>query len=313
MKKKQFYLWMLVGFAYSVSTAQELPPIFSTTPKQIAAASTLASFPPKTFLENLILLPSGDLLVSSHYEGVVYKVNSKGEKEKFASVKGKVTGIAAYGKDRFVLTGNDENDKPEIYLLDTKGTINKLMDLKEGQFLNGIAHLSGDDFLVADSYKGSIWKVNANEKIASEWLTDDLLKRGNEQNPTPAANGLKIYNNTVYISNTQKQLLLKVKIENGKPSKPEVFVSKVNLDDFTFDDAGNLYGTTHVYNNVIKISPTKEVTIIAEQPQGVSGCTACVLKKNAKGYVLYVSTNGGMYFPPPTGIEDSKIVVLSIQ
>jgi sugar lactone lactonase YvrE len=243
----------------------------------------------------------------------VYKVTSKGEKEKFASVKGKVTGIAAYGKDKFILTGNDENDKSEIYLLDTKGTISKLMDLPDAQFVNGITHLSGDDFLVADSYKGSIWKVNAKEKTASEWLADDLLKRGSEQNPTPAANGIKIYNNTAYISNTQNQLLLKVKITNGKPAKPEVFVSNVNLDDFIFDAAGNLYGTTHVYNNVVKISPEKKVTIIAEQPQGVSGSTACVLKKNAKGYTLYVSTNGGMSFPPPTGIEESKIVVLSIQ
>ena len=308
MKKKQLLLLWLLGFCCIVSTAQELPPIFKNTPKQIAAAKTFASFPQKTFLENLILLPSGEMLVNSHFEGTVYKINSKGDKQKFASVNGKLTGIAAYGNNQFVLTGNDENDKAEVYLLDNKGNIKKLMDLPEAQFANGIAHLNGDDFLIADSYKGCIWKINAKTKTVSEWLTGDLLKRGSEENPTPAANGIKSYNNTVYISNTQKQLLLKVKLTNGKPSKPEVFVSNVNLDDFIFDAAGNLYGATHVYNSIIKITPSKKITVIAEQPQGVSGSTACVLRKNTKGYTLYVSTNGGMYLPPPTGIEEGKII-----
>jgi sugar lactone lactonase YvrE len=98
-----------------------------------------------------------------------------------------------------------------------------------------------------------------------------------------------------------------------KPSKPVVYVSNVNLDDFTFDATGNLYGATHIYNKVIKISPKKEVTILAEQPQGVAGCTACVLKKKNKGYTLFISTNGGMYYPPATGIEASKVVALTIQ
>jgi len=313
MKNKHLLLTWLIGLGSITVNAQELPPIFKNTPKAIVTSKTFAAFPQKTFLENLILLPNGEMLVNSHFEGIVYKISSKGVKEKFASVNGKVTGIAAYGSNKFVLTGNDENDKAEVYLLDSKGNINKLIGLPEGQFVNGITHLSGDDFLIADSYKGCIWKINAKTKTISEWLTNGLLKRASEQNPTPAANGIKINNGILYISNTQKQLLLKVKLTNGKPSTPEVFVSNVNLDDFTFDGAGNLYGATHVYNSIIKITPSKKVSVIAEQPQGVSGSTACVLKKNTTGYTLYVSTNGGMYLPPPTGIEESKVIALNIK
>ncbi|MEI6408230.1 MAG: gluconolactonase [Bacteroidota bacterium] len=292
---------------------QNLPDIFKDTPRQIVPAATLAAFPPKTFLENLLLLPDGNMLVNSHFEGVVYKINSRGEKQKFASVKGKVTGIAAYGKHGFLLTGTDENDKAEVYLLDKKGAIRPLISLPEGQFLNGITQWSGDEFLIADSYKGCIWKINAKTKKAAIWVSDDLLKRGNVQNPTPAANGIKVFNKTVYISNTQQQQILSIAVMQGKPAKPQVFLSNVNIDDFTFDAAGNLYGATHVYNSILKITPKKQVTIIAEQPQGVSGSTACILRKNTKGYTLFVSTNGGMYLPPVTGIEDSKIITLQIQ
>lgn len=104
-----------------------------------------------------------------------------------------------------------------------------------------------------------------------------------------------------------------MKIQNGKPTKPVVFLSNVILDDFIFDAAGNLYGATHIYNSIVKISPDKQVTIIAEQPQGMSGSTACAIKKTSTGYTLYVCTNGGMYLPPSTGIEESKIVAFALK
>jgi hypothetical protein len=85
--KKLFLPSLLLVVSCTLTKAQELPPIFKDTPKQIVSAKTLASFPQKTFLENLILLPDGSLLANSHFEGVVYKITSSGEKTKFASVK----------------------------------------------------------------------------------------------------------------------------------------------------------------------------------------------------------------------------------
>jgi hypothetical protein len=42
---------------------------------------------------------------------------------------------------------------------------------------------------------------------------------------------------------------------------------------------------------------------------GVAGCTAVVLdKSDFKQPVLYVSTNGGMAVPPPSGVEEGKVV-----
>lgn len=196
---------MIIGLVCSKLWAQELPPIFKSTPKKIIEGRTLSSFPQKTFLESLVLLSNGEILVNSHYEGIVYKINREGGKVKFASINGRLVGIAAYGKDKFIVTGSDENETAAIYIINAKGTANKLLNIPNGQFLNGITPLGGNEFLVADSYKGCVWKVNALTKLATEWLTDDLLKRSSEQDPTPAANGIKIYDNTAYISNSQKK------------------------------------------------------------------------------------------------------------
>lgn len=312
--KTTYHKILLIGFYFSWLTlsAQELPAIFKNVPEKILPARVLATFPPKTFLENLVVLKDGSLLVTSHYEGVVYKIDSKGMSSKFASVKGKVTGIAPYGSRNFVLTGNDENDKPVLYVLDGNGTITLLMAVPEGIFLNGITHYKNDDYLIADSYKGCIWKVNVKTKTITNWLENDLLKRSDANNPTPAANGIKLFKNNLYVSNTQRQLLLRISLEDATPDEPEIYAKDVNIDDFTFDESGNLYGTTHVYNSVIRLTPEKSLSIIAEQPQGVSGSTACALQKTKSGLQLYVSTNGGMYLPPPTGIENSKIIILKI-
>lgn len=314
LSKKQLSLTLMFFGASIALFAQQRPPIFDKTPRDIKPVSTLATFPKQTFLENLVLLPDGSMLVNSHLEGIVYKIKPSGEPQKFASVKGKLTGIAAYGKDKFVLTGNDENDKSVLFLLTTGGQISKLMDLPEAQFVNGITYLAVNDFLIADSYKGCIWKINAKTKVASIWLADAALERVSEQNPTPGVNGIKVFQQSVFISNTQKQQIFKVNLTAERQAgKPELYASEVNVDDFTFDVNGNLYATTHVYNSIIKITPDKKISVLAEQPQGSAGSTACVLKKTALGYTLFVSTNGGMLLPPSTGIEASKVLAISIQ
>ena len=63
---------------------------------------------------------------------------------------------------------------------------------------------------------------------------------------------------------------------------------------------GNLYGATHVYNSVVRITPQRVVTVIADVSQGLAGSTAAAFGRNAEDRtVLYVTTNGGMSAPPP--------------
>lgn len=316
MKKniKTFVGLLLISFFSNQLFAQELPPIFEQTPVKLDKSNIIASFPEKTFLENLIHLPDGDFLINSHYEGIVYKVKLDGTKTKFAAVEGKLAGIAQYKKDKFILSGYDKEDKSVLYLLDTKGTIAKIIDLPDALFLNGITALDNEEFLIADSYKGCIWKANIKTKEIVVWLEDSLLKRNDIQNPTPAANGLKIFKNTLFVSNTQNQQLLQIELKNNRPSKPVVYVSKVNIDDFAVDQTGIIYATTHVYNSIIKIDTNKKITIIADQTNGVAGSTSCVLSldKKTKQSKLYVVTNGGMYYPPKSGIEQSKVIEIQL-
>jgi hypothetical protein len=177
-----------------------------------------------------------------------------------------------------------------------------------------MTHLDGSRYLVADSYKGVIWEVDAISKTARIWIQDSLLARSDSNNPFPAVNGIKIFNNSLFASNTQRQLLIRIPLTaNSTPGTPEVFLTNINLDDFAFDARGNLYGTTHVYNSVIRISSEKQITTIAEAAQGMAGSTALAFGRGENDLTsIYVTTNGGMSLPLPTGLESAKVVRLDV-
>jgi sugar lactone lactonase YvrE len=160
--------------------------------------------------------------------------------------------------------------------------------------------------LIADSYRGAIRLI----RFGSNTLNWQEIP----DQEFPAINGLKIYGNAVYASNTEKIQIVRMPLESdNRAGKPEICLQNVNMDDFAFDRDGNLYGTTHIYNSVIKIAPDRTITTIAQSEQGVTGCTALAFGQTEGNYTnVYVVTNGGMSYPLPTGIETAKVVCLDV-
>lgn len=308
-------LFLAILFASAMNAAaQELPQIFADTPKQIVAARTVAEFPVNTFLENVAVDKKGVLFVNSYEDGKIYRVTTAGAKTEFAQIPGKIAGIAFDRNGNLIISGVANDKKAAIFRVDKTGKIEMLATIEEAIFLNGVTHLSGDKFLIADSYKGAIWEFDAKTKRTAIWLADESLARSNTNNPTPAVNGLKIYKNMVYATNTQNQKIFRIPITaSGKAGKPELFVEKINGDDFAFDDAGNIYVTTHIYNNVVRVAPDGKMTVIAAENEFVTGDTALVFGRGKDKNAIFVVTNGGMSLPPASGVQTAKIVRLEVK
>jgi sugar lactone lactonase YvrE len=232
----------------------------------------------------------------------------------YASIDGKIAGIAVYHKNQFLVTGWDKQGKAAIFKIDAKLAVDKVLNIEGGMFPNGIIRLQGDKYLVADSYAGCIWQYDASSNKATVWLKDQMLERSSAKSEYPAANGLKVYKGNLYVSNTEKQTLIKIPLSELTPGTPSLFLDRVNIDDFAFDRFGNIYAATNVYNSVIKITLEKQITIVADLSSGVAGSTAVVFAKNKAGErVLYVATSGGMAVPPPTGVEEGRIIELFLK
>ncbi|MBD2360366.1 gluconolactonase [Anabaena minutissima FACHB-250] len=291
-----------------------LPPIYADTPIDLAPAKIITSFPVNTFLENLAIAPDGTIFVTNHEVGKIVRITPDGNQQIHASVAGKVSGLAFTSDGGLIATGWNADSVPVVSLVAKDGTVETLLTLPDAIFLNGITPLSDNKYLTADSYRGVIWLIDVAQPSASIWLEHPLLARSNAENPIPAANGIKRFCRTVYVSNTEQMLLLRIPLGMGDhPSEPEVFVEKTNIDDFAFDVEGNLYGATHIYNSVVRIGTDGITTIIAQAEQGVIGSTSVAFGQSEGDHsAIYVVTNGGMFLPPPTGVVPANVVRLEV-
>ncbi|TFI50884.1 gluconolactonase [Mastigocladus laminosus UU774] len=281
-----------------------LPPIYADTPIELAPAKIITSFSVNTFLENLAIAPDGTIFVTNHEAGKIVRITPDGNQQIHASIAGKVSGLAFTVYGDLVVTGWNADSIATVSLVTADGTVETLLTLPDAIFLNGITPVSDTQYLAADSYRGAIWLIDIDQRRSAIWLEHSLLARSSSENVIPAANGLKRFGNFLYVSNTEKMLLLRIPLGiSNEPGEPEIFVEHTNIDDFAFDVEGNLYGATHIYNSVVKITRDGSTTIIAQAEQGVIGTTAVAFgQTQSDRTAIYVVMNGGMFLPPPTGV-----------
>jgi hypothetical protein len=293
--------------------AQSLPPIYEQTPVALAPTTTLAEFPKGSFLENVAVDGQGRLFVNSYLDGKIYRIEAGGAPNLWASIDGTIAGIALNPDGSAVVSGWIGGKEPAVFAVDAQGRSRVLVRLPGGKFPNGVVRLAAGRFLVADSYRGAIWLVDSVKATASVWLEHESLTRANPQDGTPAANGMKLLGSTLYVSNTARQQLVRVPVADGAAGTPEVWLRRIGLDDFAFDDKGVLYGTTHVYNSLVRITPDGQVSVIAGLAQGMAGSTAVAAAPAAGGgWHLFVTTNGGLSLPPPGGVQAARVLRVEI-
>jgi sugar lactone lactonase YvrE len=291
-----------------------LPPIYVDKPIELAPSKVITSFPVNTFLENLAIAPDGTIFVTNHEVGQIVRISPDGNQQIHATVEGKVSGIALTANGGLVVAGWNADSIPVVSLIASDGKVETLLTLPDAMFLNGITPLSNTQYLAADSYRGAIWLIDIAQRRGSIWLEHPMLARSNSESVIPAANGLKRFGDFLYVSNTEKMLLLRIPVDTAdQPGEPEIFVEQTNIDDFAFDVEGNLYGATHIYNSVVRIASDRTTTIIAQAEAGVIGSTAVAFgQSDSDCTAIYVVTNGGMFLPPPTGVVPANVVRLEV-
>lgn len=304
------------GLLLAAAAAQDatLPPIFKQARVNLLPARTVAELPRGTFLENLVFDREGIGYISSHLDGVVHRLGSDGRLSPMATLPGKLAGVALDAADGLVIAGSDTAGRSVLFGIDRAGRARVVATLPQAIFLNGLARLAGDVYLVADSYKGAIWRVDLGTGAASVWMQDARLARLDERNPTPGVNGIKIDGGRVWLSNTAQQSLFTVAVrEDGSAGALQLRCAGLNVDDFVVNADGSLFAATHVYNSVIHIAPGCAVTVLADAGSGTVGSTAVALGRGPsdKGQ-LYVTTNGGLFLPPAGGVEAAKLVQLRV-
>lgn len=328
----------LSSYAVSIPKSTHATPRFPTNPRVVHEYTN------PTWLENLAVRSNGNILVTEmspvprlHHisnpesplpvSTVIHTFNSTGA----------ILGIAEVSPDVFLLVGGPQKalaqpipGKNEVWKCDfnTPGrpSISKAGNIPQITFANGITKLPGSDaVLIADSYKGSVYRFDIKNSSASLVLDYPEMKPlKNDLGLVLGVNGVHIYGDFLYFTESFASTIYRIKIDTRTGyAKAGATVEKVThadtifLDDFIMDNRGGLYSAAGE-DETLQYAPwgAQNMTTVAGSAKSLSyaGSTALAFGRTSgeTNYgVLYVTTDGGMAGPVNgTLTEGGKVIAL---
>ncbi|MFI6150418.1 hypothetical protein [Streptomyces sp. NPDC051109] len=142
-------------------------------------------------------------------------------------------------------------------------------------------------FYVADTARGLVWRVPLKGGTGTIWAAGAALQPLSEIERFPAgANGIKIHNGAVWVSNTDRQTLLRIPVRHdGAAGTIETRATGLaGIDDFAFtgqDDT--VLAALLTVNEVALVRPNGTHAIVLTSPDGLSSPTAVAVFEKQDG------------------------------
>ena len=307
------------------------------------AIRTVYEFPNETWVENIAVRKSGKLLVTLITSPELWQVDPASHQAElvhhFPDALS-VLGIAEVERDIFAVAVGNWSDTTlqsvpgswSIWSVDMRSegnaTVHKVTDIPEANFLNGMTTLPtiARTIMVGDAGLGVIYRVNVG---TGEYTTTISNEPALQPNASAAAllgvNGIHFWEGFLYFVNSFKLPFFGrfPLTPSGSAAGPVEIIAKnatypTNLggyaDDFALDAEGNAWITTDPTGQIVKVAVLDgRQTVVAGgvNESIVAGNTAAAFgRTSADREVLYVTTNGGIPYPPPSGIVGGKVVAL---
>ncbi len=154
----------------------------------------------------------------------------------------------------------------------------RIASLPVGAFPNGTTFDPAGDLFVADSDLGQIWRLPVRSSTPTVWAhASSLAPTGAsfENFPLPGANGIKVRDGVVYVSNTSTATILTIPIQrNGSAGPIRAKFTNVEADDFAFAANGDLYAAENPESKLVRISPSGHVVTLATKASGLENTSA---------------------------------------
>jgi len=279
-------------------------------------ATEVFRFPNQTMLENVKLLPGGHLLITTLSSADVFTVDPEAKmptaEKKLAGLLGDgvLAGIAPLGRGLYAISGGTLEPVPgnfSIYVVEVAGAEAEVIlidtvPLPDGGVANGLVALPKRPHVVlgADSFAGSILRIDTRTKEVTTVLSDDALGHGNFTDLPIGVNGLLIRDGYLFFTNSRLGTFSKVRIDDeGHPvGSPRIIAvlpghgATRAFDDFGMDREGNAYLAAQP-SSLVKITPSGQLTTVLGEGGTVTldRPTAVALGRGAKE--AYVVTLGG--------------------
>lgn len=313
-----------------------------------ARIATVACFPAKYFLENLVVRDDNSFLVTSMNTKELWYVPPPGatlpvDPVRLHTFDQPTTGLVEVEPNIFLISTTNLYTSHEGFLhrIDLRGwspgsavqpeMIFQFPETARG--LNGSCLIAPGVVLIADSLASLIWRVDlqpgVTEPHARVWLRHDSMGYfpGKMKPEQPGVNGVRYAakTNILYYTATAKKLFMRVRVDPATldpADPPELVVAGRMGDDFCIDeDAGLLYLATHRQNTIDRVSMDPGdnsgfTQSVAGDPftEQLIGPSSGAWGRGAGDYgrVAYFITDGGTASPPPGGPQPAKLLRIDI-
>lgn len=246
---------------------------------------TVASYPAGTFLENLAEAPDGTLLVTSYFDRTLLAWDGTGAPVALASLDVHPVGVLVRD-DGIVLTAHGKSfaegpafrQTNAFVILGPDGEPVRTIPVPDALFLNGLVEITPGIILAADSLAGRIWQLDLASGAVKEWLADPLLATDPAATgQSPGANGLKIHDGWLYVSNSSRQALYRVPLDGAAAAGPlKAFAATGPIDDFAFLPDGTIAAASHGAALIGIDAGGAVSTLLAD---GCDGCTSVAVRR----------------------------------
>lgn len=249
--------------------------------------------------ENIVLEPNGSVDLSLSAARQIAQVTRNGKVRVLATLPAPadggvhtpalgfplVTGLVrdAHGTLYF-LYATGTADLTGVWRLTPGGTPERIAALPADGLPNGLALDSGRLY-ITDSVRGVIWRVPARGGTATVWADGtELASTG-----FLGANGLKVHNGAVWVSNLDKGTVVRFPVRrNGTAGPAEIKAEQLaGIDDFAFvGRSDRILAALDQTDQVALIEPDGTHTIVLSAGDGLQNPTAVAVR----GDTVYVTS-----------------------
>jgi sugar lactone lactonase YvrE/uncharacterized membrane protein YphA (DoxX/SURF4 family) len=299
-------------------------PKAETFPLALAPSKQLQTYNPGMFVESISVDSQGNAYLTRTSgldlaTGDMSKVNSDilvrrpdGKEEVFFKMEPQtMAGVTAISADDTLYLAS-QGARTGIWRFKPGAAAEFFAPAPTGVWPNGLKFGPDGKLYLADSAQGIVWRVDPVNGEFSAALTDDRLKPRRFIALAPGANGLAFHGPVLYLTVSDKGLLLKTSLQkDGVFSPLEQVSAGIPGDDMAIAENGDVYVATHPYDTVIRITPNGERTTIADATTGAKGATALAFGRGVDSDHLYMVTDGGAFGGIPNAA--GTLVKLTLQ
>jgi DNA-binding beta-propeller fold protein YncE len=173
-----------------------------------------------------------------------------------------------------------------IWRISPDGSARRIAALPPGGIPNGMALDQQNNLIyVADSLLGVIWRVSITDGRVTAWAAGPQLA----PNGFLGANGLKLHDGTVWVSNTQLGTLLRIPIQRDGSAGPieTIATGLPGIDDFAFTGPGTsapILAAINPFSTVVLIQPDGSQQTVLTAADGLSNPSSLAVR----GGTVYV-------------------------